>query len=119
MKIKHPKLFQFYARALPPVFFVYIAIIALIDWPTDAFASNMTIASAIAYTTGVVLFGLYLVLVYWFLPPLIYPSANDTWIKHIVAQLFTAITVGFGPIILYWVTIDRWFSKYIEENQIK
>ena len=117
MEIKHPKLLQFYARFLPPTFFVYIAGISLIDWGPDAFASNMTMWSGLIYTIGMILFGLYLALVYRFLPSLIYPSANDTWLKHIFSQLFTAVTVGLGPVILYWLTIDRWFSKFIEENR--
>lgn len=122
MEIKHPKLLQFYARTLPPIFFIYIAVISLTDWGGDAFAIDMIATSipiwpGIIYTIGVILFLLYLVLVYWFLPPLIYPSANDTWLKHIFSQLFTAITVGLGPVILYWLTTDKWFSKFIEENK--
>jgi len=101
MEIKHPKVHQFYARWLPPIFVIYVAAISLINWTPNTFASDMSIGAIIVYTIGMVLFGLYLALVYWFLPPLIYPSANDTWLKHIITMLCTAITAGLGPVILY------------------
>ena len=119
MEIKHPKILQLYARVLPPTFFIYVASVSLIDWSPNAFSSDMSIVSALVYTIGMVLFGLYLALVYYFLPPLIYPSANDTWLKHIISTLLTVITVGLGPVVLYWLTIDKWFSKYIDANHIK
>jgi hypothetical protein len=79
-------------------------------------ATSIPILPGILYTIGVILFLLYLVLVYWFLPPLIYPSANDTLLKYLISMLFTAITVRLGPVILYWLTIDKWFSKYLKEE---
>lgn len=60
--------------------------------------------------------GPYLALVYWFLPPLIYPSMENNLIKKILFFVFTALTVGIGPVALYWINVDRSFTQYTQKS---
>ena len=115
MKTKNAKILQYYTRFWPPIFCIAFIIFLMVveKLPTDHDPYTFD-PQTIAFLIFFLFMGPYLVLVYWFLPPLIYPSIENNWIKRTLFYLFTSITIGLGPVILYWVYVDRSYTQYLQ-----
>lgn len=117
MKKKNAKRLQYFARYWPPIFYIAFVIFMLVfeKLPTDQDPYSFD-PRIIGFIIFFLFMGPHLVLVYWFLPPLIYPSMENNLIKNILFFFFTGLTIGIGPVILYWINVDRSFTQYIHES---
>jgi hypothetical protein len=117
MKRKRAQIFQLFARYLPPFFYLAFVVWMLV-WeklPSDQDPYNFdpeTIGSTIFFF----IYAPYLMLTCFFLPPLIYPSLKDDGKKSFMALMFAIFTLGIGPVILYWIKVDKLYTQYIQEE---
>ena len=118
MNLRRAKLIRMLARVSPPLMWAALIAINLFTDNTPRAIDPHSMPPLHDLLAIALLFP-YLLLIYIVLPPLIYPQVKDGWNWRIVWLFFAGLTVGLGPIILYWCRVDKWLSLWIQTEEAK